>query len=130
MFGWHHRLNGHEFEQALGDGEGQENLAYCSPWSRRVRHDLEIEKQQPISINFNIFCGVIFCYIFYIDNRVIYKKKKDALTFSVSIWLLFIPFSSLIAIAKTSSTVLTRNDKQISLPCSSSQESKHSAFYH
>ena len=130
MFGWHHRLNGHEFEQALGEGEGQENLAYCSPWSRRVRHDLEIEKQQPISINFNIFCGVIFCYIFYIDNRVIYKKKKDALTFSVSIWLLFIPFSSLIAIAKTSSTVLTRNDKQISLPCSSSQESKHSAFYH
>ena len=130
MVGRHHRLSGHEFEQALGDGEGQENLAYCSPWSRRVRHDLEIEKQQPISINFNIFCGVIFCYIFYIDNRVIYKKKKDALTFSVSIWLLFIPFSSLIAIAKTSSTVLTRNDKQISLPCSSSQESKHSAFYH
>ena len=32
MFGWHHRLNGHEFEQALGDGEGQESLACCSPW--------------------------------------------------------------------------------------------------
>ena len=29
---WHHRLNGHEFEQALGDGEGQGRLAYCSPW--------------------------------------------------------------------------------------------------
>ena len=27
MFGWHHRLNGHEFEPALGDGEGQESLA-------------------------------------------------------------------------------------------------------
>ena len=27
MVGWHHQLNGHEFEQALGDGEGQESLA-------------------------------------------------------------------------------------------------------
>ena len=32
MVGWHRRLNGHEFEQALGDGEGQGNLACCSPW--------------------------------------------------------------------------------------------------
>ena len=31
MVGWHHRLNGHEFEQALGDGEGQETPA-CSLW--------------------------------------------------------------------------------------------------
>ena len=31
MVGWHHRLNGHEFEQALGDGEGQRSLACCSP---------------------------------------------------------------------------------------------------
>ena len=32
MVGWHHRLNGHEFEQTLGDGEGQGSLACCSPW--------------------------------------------------------------------------------------------------
>ena len=32
MVGWHPRLNGHEFEQALGDGDGQGNLACCSPW--------------------------------------------------------------------------------------------------
>ena len=32
MVGWHHWLNGHEFEQALGDGEGQGGLACCSPW--------------------------------------------------------------------------------------------------
>ena len=31
MIGWHHRLSGHEFEQALGDGERQGNVAYCSP---------------------------------------------------------------------------------------------------
>ena len=32
MVGWHHRLNGHEFEQALGDGDGQGTLACSSPW--------------------------------------------------------------------------------------------------
>ena len=32
MVGWHHQLNGHEFEQALGDSEGQESLGRCSPW--------------------------------------------------------------------------------------------------
>ena len=32
MVGWHHQLNGHEFEQAPGDGEGQESLMCCSPW--------------------------------------------------------------------------------------------------
>ena len=32
MVGWHHQLNGHEFEQAPGDGEGQGSLACCSPW--------------------------------------------------------------------------------------------------
>ena len=35
MVGWPHRLNGHEFEQALGDGEGQGSLARCSPWGRK-----------------------------------------------------------------------------------------------
>ena len=32
MAGWHHRLNGHEFEQALGDGEGLESLECCNSW--------------------------------------------------------------------------------------------------
>ena len=31
MVGWHHRLDGHEFEQALGDGKGQGTLVCCSP---------------------------------------------------------------------------------------------------
>ena len=31
VVGWHHRLNGREFEQALGDGEGQGSLVCCSP---------------------------------------------------------------------------------------------------
>ena len=35
MVGWHHWLDGHEFEQAPGDGEGQGSLACCSPWGQK-----------------------------------------------------------------------------------------------
>ena len=33
--GWHHRFNGHEFEETPGDSEGQGNLACCSPWGHK-----------------------------------------------------------------------------------------------
>ena len=46
MVGWHHWLNGPEFEQVPRDGEGQGSLACCSPWACRVRHDWATEKQQ------------------------------------------------------------------------------------
>ena len=35
MVGWHHRLDGHELEQALGIGDGQGSLACCHPWGRK-----------------------------------------------------------------------------------------------
>ena len=35
MVGWHHRLNGYEFEQALGVGDGQGGLVCCSPWGHK-----------------------------------------------------------------------------------------------
>ena len=35
MVGWHHWLNGHEFEQTPRDGEGQGSLACCSAWGRK-----------------------------------------------------------------------------------------------
>ena len=35
MVEWHHRLNGHEFEQTSGDGEGQGGLASCSSWDHK-----------------------------------------------------------------------------------------------
>ena len=39
MIGWHHRLNGHEFEQALGAGDRQGSLVCCSPWVVKSRLD-------------------------------------------------------------------------------------------
>ena len=35
MVGWHHQLNGHEFEQAPGDNEGQGSLECCSSWNHK-----------------------------------------------------------------------------------------------
>ena len=35
MVGWHHQLNGHEFEQTLGDGEEQGSVVSCSPWGQK-----------------------------------------------------------------------------------------------
>ena len=46
MVGWHHRLDGHEFEQALRVGEGQGSLVCWSPWGHRVRHNRANELQQ------------------------------------------------------------------------------------
>ena len=43
MAGRHCQLNGHEFEQAPGVGDGQGSLVRCSPWGRRVRQDWVIE---------------------------------------------------------------------------------------
>ena len=49
MVEWHHQLNGLEFEQTPGDGEGQGSLASCSPWGHRVRHDWATEQQNELT---------------------------------------------------------------------------------
>ena len=46
MVGWHQGHNGHECEQAPGDGEGQGSLACCSPWGRK---ELDMTERQPQS---------------------------------------------------------------------------------
>ena len=58
MIGWHHQLNGREFEQSLGDGKGQGSLACCSPCSLRVRYNLMTE-QQPFICNWRMIYNVV-----------------------------------------------------------------------
>ena len=41
MVGWHHQLDGHEFEQAPGVGDGQGSLVCCSLWSHKESHTTE-----------------------------------------------------------------------------------------
>ena len=51
MVGWHHQLNGHESEQAPGDGDGQGSLACCSPWCCK-----ELDMTERLNDNNN--CGI------------------------------------------------------------------------
>ena len=46
MVGWHHRLKGHEYEQTLGDSEGQGSLVLQSVGLQRAGHNLAAEQQQ------------------------------------------------------------------------------------
>ena len=62
MVGWHHRLNVHEFEQTLGDGEGQGSLVCCSPWGHKESDT--------------------------IDNRLSNKNSNKYTHEQVQIWLL------------------------------------------
>ena len=60
MFGWHHWLDGHEFEQALGTGDGQGNLECCSPWGHKELDTTEqlsthaIERTVSPSVQFSL----------------------------------------------------------------------------
>ena len=42
MVGWYHRLDGHQFEQSLGVGDGQGSLACCRPWGCKESHMTEL----------------------------------------------------------------------------------------
>ena len=48
MVGWHYRLNGHEFEQTPGDGEGQGSLGCCSLWGRKESDTTGLTKQEQL----------------------------------------------------------------------------------
>ena len=51
MVAWHHRLDGHEFEQDSGAGDGQGSLQCCSPWGLRVRHDWVTELNWKVNLS-------------------------------------------------------------------------------
>ena len=54
MVGWYHCLYGHEFEQALGVGDGQGSLVCCSPWGRKESDTTEW-------LNWELMQHVLFC---------------------------------------------------------------------
>ena len=54
MIGWHHQLNGHEFEQSLGDGEEQGSLACCSPCGPKCRTQLNNWKTMDMKQYFTV----------------------------------------------------------------------------
>ena len=56
--GWHHRLNGHEFEQTLGDGEGPGSLVCCSPWGHKESDTTERLNNNAYTILYLIKCAI------------------------------------------------------------------------
>ena len=67
MTGWHHWLDGHEFEQALGDGEGQGSLMSCSPWghkeldtTKQLKNNQQSEPRYPTNTVGDIYCALIY----------------------------------------------------------------------
>ena len=84
MTGWHHQLDGHEFEWTRGVGDGQGSLACCSPWGRKKLHTTEglnwtePEKKKKISLpsltqGFAVtnICGINMSPV----NNVLIKRK-------------------------------------------------------
>jgi len=83
MVGRHHPLNGHDFEQAPGDGEGQGNLACCSPWGHKQWDTTEWQnnnKRHCID-HFVIYKNVVplklisYCLSIVLDLKDIFKKR-------------------------------------------------------
>ena len=70
MVGWHHWLNGHEFEQAPGDGKGQGNLVcFQSMGSQRIRHNLANEQQQVKHITMHSSPKEVWSHKFQLEKR-------------------------------------------------------------
>ena len=64
MVGWHHRINGHEFEWTLGVGDGQGGLACCGSWGHKESDTIErLNWTEPIRMIFLCVCGITFYLI-------------------------------------------------------------------
>ena len=85
MVGWHHQLDGHEFEQAPGVSDRHGNLVCFSPWGRRVRHNWMIE------INWTELW--IFLFSWRTSFSIFYKATLVfMISFRIFVWEIFYLF--------------------------------------
>ena len=54
MVGWHHQLNGHEFEKAPGVGDEHGSLVYCSPWGHK-----ESDMTEQLNCSLSVFIKIL-----------------------------------------------------------------------
>ena len=64
MVGWHHQLNGHEFKQTLGDGEGQGSLGCCSPWGRKELDTIDQLNNNVFNLHLSSLLTIAACCLF------------------------------------------------------------------
>ena len=72
MVAWHHKLNGHELEQAQGDSEGQGSLTCCSPWGHK-----ELDTAEPLNNNSNGYRLQHFFHSSLINQALMSIKGKE-----------------------------------------------------
>ena len=60
MVGWHHRLDGHEFGQTPGDGDGQGGPACCSPWGHKESDTTEQLNKNSNALNIRMHVNFLF----------------------------------------------------------------------
>ena len=93
IVGWHHWLDGHEFEQALGVGDGQGSLTSCSPWGHKESDTTEqlnwpelIVLLEIVPLGVNTLCFFVFVLFFYIyvsfKPTMIYPFSGDSSQYS------------------------------------------------
>ena len=92
MVGWHHQLNEHEFEQALGDDEGQGSLVCCSPWGHK-EWDTTEQLNDDTNPMFNILrnCYTIFpkCLQHFQFPSTIYDSSNSSKSSPISLIVFF-----------------------------------------
>ena len=74
MVRWHHLPNGHEFEQALGDSEGQGSLVCCSPWGSKVSDMTERLKNNNCFYFCLVSSGVLFTTMSHRNKTINYTE--------------------------------------------------------
>ena len=84
MVGWHHQLNGHEFEQAQGDGEEQGSLVCCSPWGRKELDMMERLNNTPYDSAILLLSICTKEKNFYMHTRLSHKCLQKILFFFFS----------------------------------------------
>ena len=75
MVGWHHQLNGLEFEQTSGDGDGQGSLACCSLWGHKEMNTTATELNSTgqhvlVYIYFTLWIMIPYCVIYFVCQSV------------------------------------------------------------
>ena len=90
MVGWQHQLNGHEFEQAPGDSEGQGSLACCNLWGHKELDRIEQLNDMDCSLQGFSVHGIANSWT-WLSN---WTATNDLSHFSSQIWLTFIFISS------------------------------------
>ena len=126
MVGWHHWLDGHEFEQAPGVGDGEGSLACCSPWGRKELDTTEWLNWTELNWrhldgNGNRVSGErqerFYVKLSHLSYLILLKKK-----FFFLIWLLQVLVATCrIFTVAVWSSLLTRDQPQA--PCIGSMES-------